>query len=1204
MHTTANTTTTPQVLSKLLSRLLSGFVFLSLLVSEVLVSAPPTHAQQPAVKVDTIRAFNAVFRDRGDSVYYTPNAERAWLLLPEIRQSPTGRADTAKQIRFWFAAFSTEPDQDFVRIYDGRNANAPLLAEVSGFGIDQSSSVVSSGGALFIQFITNSFRDVETDFGWTARFVSSTQATVLETDVELLEFETTTFGKRSDVLDFVVSGTNLTEGLIITAPEGFLVAADSNGVFRDSLLVPKPDGVSSLRQQVFVRFAPNSVATFNDRISIYSNTALIHVDVSGQAPPAIYWEPSIGPYTARVAALALAPGNTLLAGGLAGGIFRSNSNGDAWLASSTGLDSAGSTLISDMFVSNGRAFAVTAAGVYASDNSGAAWKPLTDGLPADADERAMSFITGLGDTLFVSDGEQIFVSQNRGERWQPFAIANTPAGDSARFTKNFISALAYNGSTLTIATDDDEESSGSYAIWHGKFVQSPNSSNPASGANPPAFALKPDDSYAGDYYVTKFVAHNGSLYAGTYDGFVFKGTLSNDSSAGWKSLADGANIGSGAGKAASMRVLSMASGGTGTGNLLTVGTENGVFRSSDDGATWQNTTTTRGLTEPDVTALLANGVEMYAGTNAGMFRSRNRGSAWTGSSAGLSAAVTTALKEHRGVMLAGTAGSGVFRSTDNGSSWTPANAGLRGRFIGAFSSVGSTVYAVAYDPYSPANPASALPGIYRSQDNGTSWTLVYADTLTISTLATQTGTVLKSERSFRSINTLHTVGRSFFAGGSAMEEVDTTRGSGTASRTVDRNVVLRSTDGGARWIRTAFPSDSASEITSFTRGSGTTVFAGTSDDGVYRSNNDGITWEADGNFRKVVTITGDKTVNTMLTSGFTIFAATDGGLFRSFNNGTSWAWIPFDENDEGTSVLSITIAQGIVYAATIGSGVWRSLDGGTTWEPSNEGLGRNRNIFSLAAAGSAESGVTDLYAGLGGGVVFRSALQLPSTTPRVFLSISQTLEAAPGDSVRIAVVLDSLQLPRSLTNPITVTGTLRYNASLLDPGEALRVEAVVSGERLIPVGFTVNPRAGTEQRAFTFRAMLGNSVATPLRLTNLSADSAVVLALRPGLFSLKGLSQEGGVRLFSSERQPTILASLPNPSDDILTVRYELTESGTTVLSLVNVFGQQMKTVSTMNAVPGIYDASITTADVPPGAYFLTLRTPTMRVVRQVTVVR
>ena len=57
--------------------------------------------------------------------------------------------------------------------------------------------------------------------------------------------------------------------------------------------------------------------------------------------------------------------------------------------------------------------------------------------------------------------------------------------------------------------------------------------------------------------------------------------------------------------------------------------------------------------------------------------------------------------------------SGIYRSIDNGNSWSLANTGIESKFVSAFLSHGQVLLAGTYDN-----------GIYRSTDNGTSWKLV------------------------------------------------------------------------------------------------------------------------------------------------------------------------------------------------------------------------------------------------------------------------------------------------------------------------------------------------------------------------------------------------------------------------------------------------------------------------------------------------
>jgi len=68
--------------------------------------------------------------------------------------------------------------------------------------------------------------------------------------------------------------------------------------------------------------------------------------------------------------------------------------------------------------------------------------------------------------------------------------------------------------------------------------------------------------------------------------------------------------------------------------------------------------------------------DLYAGVMiAGVFRSTDDGANWTNSSSGLTNLFIQSLAIFGSDVYAGTEGSGVFRSTDQGAHWTAANSG-------------------------------------------------------------------------------------------------------------------------------------------------------------------------------------------------------------------------------------------------------------------------------------------------------------------------------------------------------------------------------------------------------------------------------------------------------------------------------------------------------------------------------------------------
>jgi photosystem II stability/assembly factor-like uncharacterized protein len=1055
---------------------------------------------------------NGLFRDRtDDNDEYAPDRDCFWLI------SPPG----ARQIRLTFTQFATEEDYDYVTVYDGADTTARILGIFSGLELPP--TVVSSGGVMLVRFTTDSFTE---NLGWAASYFSSTRPVTISITPTSINFPPTLFGNTA--LDScLVSGSGLQGNFRIGLPRGFRASLLPQGPFVDTLIVPNRDSVvRALR--VYVQFVPPAPGQYAGRVLAWNGTGVTNMAVSGIAPPAIFWEPTNGPFTGRINHLALGAQNTIIAGTF-GGVYLSNSSGAAWLQSNDGLRTSTSQTIRAIVPTRTGIFLGTNNGIYRSLNNGRTWQPVNRGLPNRGETNEVYALTGRNDTLFVATQEGIFRSLNNADQWQ--AITN-PNDDG------YVSAMILHRSVLYAAVYVERSRRNSQSfIYRSQDL---------------GRTWTMDDSFVTSAYVNGFGEQGNSVFAATNGDYIFR----SDNDGDWAHLVSGLTDTGGE----FVYAVSASAG------MVYAATYDGVFRSANNGESWEQPISSRkSLSEPYANTVLANGVEVFAGTDAGVFRSINRGGTWEAANTGLTAAVVTTMLENRGVVFAGTAGSGVWRSNDNGITWSPANTGLRARFINAFAARGRDVFAVSYDGFNPANPRF-IPGVYRSQDNGASWTSVLVDTTIIGVGG------VRQRRQFRS---LIITPRGIFAGG-------------------DYGGIWRSTNNSVSWAGVSMRQDKAS-ITCFAQGLGNSLFAGTNGQGVYRSDDDGRTW--------IDVSPGDTddahVVNALARVGTAIFAATDDGIYRTVTNGRTWLNMDFPDT---LLASSLYVAGGVLYAGTYGNAIWRSVNEGFAWEPITEGLAPDTDIYSLVSSGGA-SGETDLYVGLGGNVIFRSSLQLPTNTSRAFFEIPDTLSARPGELVDIPIVLKDLQ-QRPQVLPI-VTGVLRFNASMLDPlSEELRQEAVVGGERLIPFRFRLGDAVGRRQISFRFRALLGNSVATPLTLTSLSADGVLLIAPKPGIFTLRGLSEAGGTRLFLSERQPILASTSPNPAETTTTVRYELTEIGTAQLMLLNTFGQTVKSFANAGSLPGEYELAIDVSNVPSGVYFLVLQTPKYRKIQQVNIVR
>jgi hypothetical protein len=138
--------------------------------------------------------------------------------------------------------------------------------------------------------------------------------------------------------------------------------------------------------------------------------------------------------------------------------------------------------------------------------------------------------------------------------------------------------------------------------------------------------------------------------------------------------------------------------------------------------------------------------------------------------------------------------------------------------------------------------------------------------------------------------------------------------------------VVHSSDNGRTWFR----SDSIRHPVTSIAVTGTAMFTGTINGGIFRSSDNGQTWTS---LSPEWTST---TVWTFAFSGATIFAGTTGGVVLSIDNGTSWP-----AANSGLPALDIRVlaVHGTkTYAGIFQTGVVLSSDNGLSWNQVDMGL--------------------------------------------------------------------------------------------------------------------------------------------------------------------------------------------------------------------------------------------------------------------------
>jgi len=235
-------------------------------------------------------------------------------------------------------------------------------------------------------------------------------------------------------------------------------------------------------------------------------------------------------------------------------------------------------------------------------------------------------------------------------------------------------------------------------------------------------------------------------------------------------------------------------------------------------------------------------------------------------------------------IYAATENNGIYLSTDDGANWSAVNNGLP-IYIGSpyylpLSSIALCgKYVFAGVPFGREGNV-----VYRSTNNGTSWS------------------VCDSGISNSSIYALATSGTDIFAG----------TDSGT----------FRSTNYGATWTQVGYNP----RVINFGV-SGSNLFEGTAN-GAYLTTNNGVSWSSLNSG-----LPTPKTIVSLAISGMNLLADVDGWYYHSTNNGTSWT-----HTDSGFNDIYTLAASGSDFFSGHWGGVYRSKNNGASWTSVNTGL--------------------------------------------------------------------------------------------------------------------------------------------------------------------------------------------------------------------------------------------------------------------------
>lgn len=378
-----------------------------------------------------------------------------------------------------------------------------------------------------------------------------------------------------------------------------------------------------------------------------------------------------------------------------------------------------------------------------------------------------------------------------------------------------------------------------------------------------------------------------------------------------------------------------------------------------------------------------------------------------------------------------------------------------------------------------------------------------------------------------------------------------------------------------QWVRTSFPG----YVNAFAV-SGTNLFVGTMDSGVFLSTNNGTSWTpVNTGLPTFVTEFGTNVypVYSFAPSGTNLFAGIGGGVVLSTNMGTSWTWTGLTHID----VIALAVSGTNLFAGTM-KGVYLSTDNGTSWTAT--GLADGVHDYTTSAL------VIDgmnLFAATPMGIFLStnnaaSWTQVTSNLPSIMYQYPPTSMSVIGPTLFVASGLGYF---------VYATTNNGSSWNLVNTGLTDGAVITLTASGTILFGGTLYGHVFVS----TNKGSTWTSVSTGLTNSRISA-----LAVNGGLLfagTYYGIWRRPMSEMVTSVPDPSrgvpttfgLDQNYPNPFNPSTTIHYQVPKQMNVSLRVFNTLGQTVATLVNEQKETGDYQVQWN-ANVPSGVYFYRLQ--------------
>ncbi len=216
--------------------------------------------------------------------------------------------------------------------------------------------------------------------------------------------------------------------------------------------------------------------------------------------------------------------------------------------------------------------------------------------------------------------------------------------------------------------------------------------------------------------------------------------------------------------------------------------------------------------------------------------------------------------------------------------------------------------------------------------------------------------------------------------------------------------------------------------------------------------------------------------------------------------------------------------------------------------------------------------------------------------------------AYAGDKFRISISLENVSTGKLQQYVDSVRGVIRVQRTILAPARHSDLVDVINDSTYISFAGRIDSTTNVISK-LKLVAGLGNVKRTTMDIVEFNwvgRDGKVVdyeADSQGGTFKLLGICSRGGDRLLNPDKEAG-LSVYPNPANESVEIAFDLIEKGRTELILINFLGEKIATIYDSASEPGRQSIGFSTKDIPSGAYYLILQTPTITKTKRLRIIR